>query len=59
MQFVEKRKELKQDGRTEKELAESFCFLFSDKVSLKASSEMFCFLKEPFMVLHEWLHTYR
>lgn len=33
-EFVEKRKELKQDGRTEKELAESFCFLFSDKVPL-------------------------
>ncbi|KAK3512544.1 hypothetical protein QTP70_015631, partial [Hemibagrus guttatus] len=32
--FVEKRKELKQDGRTDKELAETFCFLLSDKVPL-------------------------
>ncbi|XP_058230275.1 protein TASOR isoform X2 [Hemibagrus wyckioides] len=31
---MEKRKELKQDGRTDKELAESFCFLLSDKVPL-------------------------
>ncbi|KAI5093383.1 protein TASOR [Silurus meridionalis] len=31
--FIEKRKELKQDGRTDKELAESFCFLLSDKAS--------------------------
>ncbi|XP_060713890.1 protein TASOR isoform X1 [Tachysurus vachellii] len=30
--FIEKRKELKQDGRADKELAESFCFLLSDKV---------------------------
>ncbi|MCJ8744545.1 hypothetical protein PDJAM_G00119910 [Pangasius djambal] len=33
-EFIEKRKELKQDGRTDKELAESFCFLLSDKVPL-------------------------
>lgn len=37
VQFVEKRKELKQDGRTDKELAESYCFLLSDKVSRAAS----------------------
>ncbi|KAG9260194.1 protein TASOR, partial [Astyanax mexicanus] len=29
-EFIEKRKELKQDGRTDKELAEAFCFLFCD-----------------------------
>ncbi|XP_062842638.1 protein TASOR [Trichomycterus rosablanca] len=29
-EFIEKRKELKQDGRPEKELAESFCFLLCD-----------------------------
>ncbi|KAL6464892.1 hypothetical protein MHYP_G00272090 [Metynnis hypsauchen] len=29
-EFIEKRKELKQDGRTDKELAESFCFLLCD-----------------------------
>ncbi|TSM44155.1 Protein TASOR [Bagarius yarrelli] len=33
-EFIEKRKELKQDGRTEKELAESFCFLLSERVPL-------------------------
>ncbi|TRZ00907.1 hypothetical protein DNTS_001090 [Danionella cerebrum] len=34
--FMEKRKELKQDGRTEKELTETFCFLLCDaqKVAL-------------------------
>uniref|UniRef100_A0A8C2G370 Transcription activation suppressor a n=1 Tax=Cyprinus carpio TaxID=7962 RepID=A0A8C2G370_CYPCA len=34
--FMEKRKELKQDGRTEKELSETFCFLLCDaqKVSV-------------------------
>lgn len=30
-QFIEKRREMKQEGRTEQELAESFCFLFPDK----------------------------
>lgn len=39
MQFIEKRKELKQDGRTDKELAESYCFLLSDKVS-RATSDI-------------------
>uniref|UniRef100_A0A8C1TNA6 Transcription activation suppressor a n=1 Tax=Cyprinus carpio TaxID=7962 RepID=A0A8C1TNA6_CYPCA len=36
VQFMEKRKELKQDGRTEKELSETFCFLLCDaqKVSV-------------------------
>ncbi|XP_072522186.1 protein TASOR [Salminus brasiliensis] len=29
-EFIEKRKELKQDGRTDKELAESFCFLLCE-----------------------------
>uniref|UniRef100_A0A673LHP3 Protein TASOR-like n=1 Tax=Sinocyclocheilus rhinocerous TaxID=307959 RepID=A0A673LHP3_9TELE len=35
-QFMEKRRELKQDGRTEKELSETFCFLLCDaqKVSV-------------------------
>ncbi|KAL0978818.1 hypothetical protein UPYG_G00176120 [Umbra pygmaea] len=32
--FVEKRKELKQDGRTEKELEETHCFLLSDHLKL-------------------------
>lgn len=30
-QFIEKRREMKQEGRTEQELSESFCFLFPDK----------------------------
>lgn len=38
-QFVEKRKEMKSDGRTEKEMEESHCFLLTDgsKVRLKLS----------------------
>lgn len=37
-QFIEKRRELKQEGRTDPELVESYCFLFPDKskVSLRA-----------------------
>uniref|UniRef100_A0A8C1PZ06 Transcription activation suppressor a n=1 Tax=Cyprinus carpio TaxID=7962 RepID=A0A8C1PZ06_CYPCA len=36
LDFMEKRRELKQDGRTEKELSETFCFLLCDaqKVSV-------------------------
>lgn len=30
-QFIEKRREMKQEGRTEQELTESFCFLYPDK----------------------------
>lgn len=30
-QFIEKRREMKQEGRTEQELSESFCFLYPDK----------------------------
>lgn len=30
-QFIEKRREMKQEGRTEQDLAESYCFLFPDK----------------------------
>ncbi len=29
-QFVEKRREMKLDGRTDKELEESYCFLLAD-----------------------------
>jgi len=37
-QFVEKRKEMKTEGRTDKELEESYCFLLTDtaRVSLTA-----------------------
>uniref|UniRef100_H2SS95 Transcription activation suppressor b n=1 Tax=Takifugu rubripes TaxID=31033 RepID=H2SS95_TAKRU len=30
-EFIEKRREMKQEGRTEQELSESFCFLYPDK----------------------------
>lgn len=30
-QFIEKRREMKQEGRTEPELTESYCFLYPDK----------------------------
>ncbi|XP_066526927.1 protein TASOR isoform X2 [Hoplias malabaricus] len=38
-EFMEKRKELKQDGRTEKELTESFCFLLCDAHKVPALCE--------------------
>lgn len=34
-QFVEKRKEMKADGRTDKELEESYCFLLADADKVK------------------------
>lgn len=39
-QFIEKRREMKQEGRTEQELAESYCLLYPDKskVGLSAKS---------------------
>lgn len=33
-EFIEKRREMKQKGRTEQELAESYCFLYPDKSKL-------------------------
>ncbi|XP_038867473.1 protein TASOR-like [Salvelinus namaycush] len=33
-EFIEKRRELKQEGRTDPELVESYCFLFPDKSKL-------------------------
>ncbi|XP_061760151.1 protein TASOR [Nerophis ophidion] len=30
-EFIEKRREMKQEGRTDQELTESYCFLFADK----------------------------
>ncbi|XP_055080704.1 protein TASOR isoform X2 [Periophthalmus magnuspinnatus] len=38
-EFVEKRKELKADGRTEKELEESYCFLLCDSFKLQRLCE--------------------
>ncbi|XP_041802387.1 protein TASOR isoform X2 [Chelmon rostratus] len=34
-EFIEKRREMKQDGRTEQELTESYCFLYPDKSKLQ------------------------
>ncbi|XP_014853954.1 PREDICTED: protein TASOR-like isoform X1 [Poecilia mexicana] len=34
-EFIEKRREMKQEGRTDQELAESYCFLFPDKSKLQ------------------------
>ncbi|KAM3871752.1 protein TASOR [Diretmus argenteus] len=34
-EFIEKRREMKQDGRTEQELVESYCFLYPDKSKLQ------------------------
>lgn len=33
-QFVEKRREMKSDGRTDKELMESYCFLLADTLKV-------------------------
>ncbi|XP_057686033.1 protein TASOR isoform X2 [Corythoichthys intestinalis] len=34
-EFIEKRREMKQEGRTEQELTESYCFLYPDKTKLQ------------------------
>ncbi|KAJ3586322.1 hypothetical protein NHX12_012722 [Muraenolepis orangiensis] len=34
-EFIEKRREMKQEGRNEQELAESYCFLYPDKSKLQ------------------------
>ncbi|KAG7262159.1 LOW QUALITY PROTEIN: hypothetical protein CRUP_003821 [Coryphaenoides rupestris] len=34
-EFIEKRREMKQEGRTELEMAESYCFLYPDKSKLQ------------------------
>ncbi|XP_033938502.1 protein TASOR isoform X2 [Pseudochaenichthys georgianus] len=38
-EFVEKRKEMKADGRTDKELEESYCFLLAENAKLSALCE--------------------
>ncbi|XP_037346508.2 protein TASOR isoform X2 [Pungitius pungitius] len=38
-EFVEKRKEMKADGRTDKELEQSYCFLLADSVTLPVLCE--------------------
>lgn len=56
-QFIEKRREMKQEGRTEQELSESFCFLYPDKskVLLKTARSMRCsFVLPDSKVLSLW-----
>ncbi|XP_070766435.1 protein TASOR [Enoplosus armatus] len=38
-EFIEKRREMKQEGRTEQELTESYCFLYPDKSKLQWTCE--------------------
>nr|XP_055073530.1 protein TASOR isoform X1 [Misgurnus anguillicaudatus] len=47
--FMEKRRELKQDGRTEKELSESFCFLLCDAQKISALCERGLFVGSSWM----------
>ncbi|KAF3690273.1 Protein TASOR [Channa argus] len=48
-EFVEKRKEMKTDGRTDKELEESYCFLLADAAKLHSLCERGLF------VGHSWI----
>ena len=38
-QFIEKRREMKQEGRTEQELTESYCFLYPDKSKVQMTDK--------------------
>lgn len=63
-QFVEKRKEMKSDGRTEKELEESYCFLLVDSFKVRftkycavcfsptAQKTLFALKKIPYIPTH-------
>ncbi|XP_032369625.1 protein TASOR isoform X2 [Etheostoma spectabile] len=48
-EFVEKRKEMKADGRTDKELEESYCFLLADSVKLP------CVCEKGLLVGQSWI----
>ncbi|XP_034725833.1 protein TASOR isoform X2 [Etheostoma cragini] len=48
-EFVEKRKEMKADGRTDKELEESYCFLLADSVKLP------CLCEKGLLVGQSWI----
>lgn len=39
-QFIEKRREMKQEGRTDQELTESYCFLYPDKSKVLTMHKM-------------------
>lgn len=41
-QFVEKRKEMKAGGRTEKEMEESYCFLFTTSAQVSSGFQLIC-----------------
>ncbi|XP_035796795.2 uncharacterized protein tasora isoform X2 [Amphiprion ocellaris] len=50
-EFVEKRKEMKADGRTEKELEESYCFLLTDALKLPLLCEKGLFVGQSWITL--------
>ncbi|XP_044206100.1 uncharacterized protein LOC122981439 [Thunnus albacares] len=50
-EFVEKRKEMKADGRTEKELEESYCFLLSDGIRLPLLCEKGLFVAQSWITV--------
>lgn len=51
-QFIEKRREMKQEGRTEQELTESFCFLFPDKSKVLMMDKLWSMNPPPFFVFN-------
>ncbi|XP_062271989.1 uncharacterized protein tasora [Scomber scombrus] len=50
-EFVEKRKEMKADGRTDKELEESYCFLLSDAIKLPLLCEKGLFVGQSWLTV--------
>ncbi|XP_044066398.1 protein TASOR isoform X2 [Siniperca chuatsi] len=50
-EFVEKRREMKADGRTDKELEESYCFLLADTVKLSCVSEKGLFVGQSWLTV--------
>ncbi|XP_026162783.1 uncharacterized protein tasora isoform X2 [Mastacembelus armatus] len=50
-EFVEKRREMKADGRTEKELEESYCFLLTDTVKLPLLCEKGLFVGQSLITV--------
>ncbi|XP_026204201.1 protein TASOR-like isoform X2 [Anabas testudineus] len=50
-EFVEKRREMKADGRTDKELEESYCFLLADAVKLHPLCEKGLFVGQSWITV--------
>ncbi|XP_033482081.1 protein TASOR isoform X2 [Epinephelus lanceolatus] len=50
-EFVEKRKEMKADGRTDKELEESYCFLLADTAKLHSLCEKGLFVGQTWITV--------